>query len=170
MDSVPNLFTKGDWIVHAYYGVGQVKGMEKKQLEGEKKLFYKVKTSNGAYWLSVLRADAEYIRPITSERQIRRALTEMRRPPKPLPENNLRRNKAINQTLTDTALYPKARMIRDLHGKQVVSRLSIKEEDALSKLKEQFVSEWAVVARSERSLLEEKLETALAASIEKSLA
>jgi len=41
-------YTKGDWIVHARYGVGQVKGMEKKLIEGEKKLFYKVKTFNGA--------------------------------------------------------------------------------------------------------------------------
>jgi RNA polymerase-interacting CarD/CdnL/TRCF family regulator len=42
MNIQPATYSKGDWIVHAYYGVGQVKGIEKKELEGEKKLFFKV--------------------------------------------------------------------------------------------------------------------------------
>lgn len=165
-----SLFTKGDWIVHARYGVGQVKGMEKKLVEGENKLFYKVKTFNGAYWLSVMRADAEYIRPVTSEYKIRQALTRIRKPPKPLPENHIQRNKAISEALKNNSLYSKAHMIRDLHGKQVESRLNFKEEDALMKLKEQFVNEWSVVACLDRSLLGEKLERALATSVERNLA
>ena len=35
MSSQLELLDKGDWIVHARYGVGQVKGIEKKELEGE---------------------------------------------------------------------------------------------------------------------------------------
>jgi RNA polymerase-interacting CarD/CdnL/TRCF family regulator len=162
-----SLYTKGDWIVHARYGVGQVKGMEKKLVEGEKKLYYKVKTFNGAYWLSVMRADAEYIRPVTSEYKIRRALTRIRKPPKPLPENHIQRNRAISEALKNNSLYPKAHMIRDLHGKQVESRLNFKEEDALLKLKEQFVNEWSVISNKERAELEDKLEKALATSLER---
>jgi RNA polymerase-interacting CarD/CdnL/TRCF family regulator len=161
-------YAKGDWIVHARYGVGQVKGVEKKQLEGEMKLFYKVKTFDCAYWLSVMRADAEYIRPVTSPYKIRQALTQMRRPPKPLPENHTKRNKAISDAVGGTSLYPKARMIRDLHGKQAESRLNFTEEDALLKLKQQFVNEWSVVAGEECAELHEKLEKALATSIERS--
>jgi RNA polymerase-interacting CarD/CdnL/TRCF family regulator len=41
MDIQPATFSKGEWIVHARYGVGQVKGIEKKELEGEQKLFLK---------------------------------------------------------------------------------------------------------------------------------
>ena len=111
MNIQPATFSKGDWIVHARYGVGQVKGIEKKELEGEKKLFFKVKTFDGIYWLSVVRTDVEYIRPITSEYQIRRALTIIRKPPKKLPENHTKRNKLITETLKASSLYPKARMI-----------------------------------------------------------
>ena len=60
-------YSKGDWIVHTHYGVGQVRGIEKKVLDGENKLFFRVKTFDGVYWLSVVRTDVEYIRPITSE-------------------------------------------------------------------------------------------------------
>jgi RNA polymerase-interacting CarD/CdnL/TRCF family regulator len=169
MDIQPGTYSKGDWIVHAHYGVGQVKGIEKKELDGEKKLFFKVKTFDGVYWLSVVKTDVEYIRPITSEYQIRRALTIIRRPPEKLPENHVQRNKAISDALKASALNTKARMIRDLNGKQQVSKLNFSEEDALLKMKKQLLNEWSVVEDTDRKVLEEKLEKALETSIEKGL-
>ncbi len=162
-----NTFTEGDWIVHARYGVGQVKGMEKKKLEGEQKLFYKVKTFDGVYWLSVMRTNAEYVRPLTSRYKIRQALSRMRRAPKPLPENHTQRNKLISDAVRDISLISKARMIRDLHGKQAHSKLNFSEEDALLRLKEQFINEWSVFSKADRAGLVEKLDKALLTSIEK---
>lgn len=167
MNIQPATFSKGDWIVHARYGVGQVKGLEKKELEGEKKLFFRVKTFDGVYWLSAVRTDAEYIRPITSEYQIKRALTLIRRPPRELPENHTQRSKLISETLRAPSLYPKARMIRDLNGKQHETKLNFSEEDALQLLKRQLLSEWSVVQSMDRAILEEKLDQALETSIEK---
>lgn len=167
MNIQPATFSKGDWIVHARYGVGQVKGIEKKELEGEQKLFFKVKTFDGVYWLSAVRSDVEYIRPITSVYQIKRALTILRRRPKELPENHVQRNKLINETLRDPALYPKARMIRDLNGKQHESKLNFTEEDAFMLLKKQLLNEWSVVQGTDRTTLEEKLAQALQTSIDK---
>lgn len=131
----PSAYSKGDWIVHTHYGVGQVRGIEKKVLEGEKKLFFRVKTFDSVYWLSVVKTDVEYIRPITSEYQLKKALTIIRRPPKELPKDHNQRGKAIVEALKDPALYPKARMIRDLNGRQQESRLNFTEEDALAKMK-----------------------------------
>jgi len=170
MNIQPATFSKGDWIVHARYGVGQVKGIEKKELEGEQKLFFKVKTFDGVYWLSVVKTDVEYIRPITSEYKLKRALTIMRRPPKGLPENHTERSKLISETLRDPSLYPKARMIRDLHGKQHETKLNFTEEDAFTLLKKQFLNEWSVVQDAEKSILEEKLDQALETSIDKIVA
>ena len=170
MDIQPGTYSKGDWIVHAHYGVGQVKGIEKKELEGEKKLFFKVKTFDGVYWLSVVKTNVEYIRPIMSEHQIRRALTIIRRPPKNLPENHAQRHKAISDAMKAPALYTKARMIRDLNGKQQVSKLNFSEEDALLKMKKQLLNEWSVVEDLDRRILEERLNKALETSIEKTTA
>ena len=167
MDIQPATFSKGDWIVHARYGVGQVKGLEKKELEGEKKLFFKVKTFEGVYWLSVEKTDATYIRPITSEYQMKRALTIIRRPPKELPENHTQRIKLITETLRDPSLYPKARMIRDLNGKQHETKLNFTEEDAFLMLKRQLLNEWSVVQDTDRKILEKKLDQALETSIDK---
>ena len=162
-----NTYSKGDWIVHAHYGVGQVRGIEKKELDGEKKVFFRVKTFDGVYWLSVVRTDVDYIRPITSEYQIRRALTMIRKPPKKLPENHTKRNKLIVEAVRDPSLYSKARMIRDLNGKQQESKLNFTEEDAFLKMKKQLLNEWSIVKEMDRDVLEEKLEKALETSIGK---
>jgi len=161
------IYSKGDWIVHAHYGVGQVKGIEKKVLEGENKVFFRVKTFDGVYWLSVVQTNVEYIRPITSEYQIRRALTMIRMPPEQLPKDHNKRNKVIVETLKDSSLYAKACMIRDLNGKQQESRLNFTEEDAFTKMKNQLLNEWSVVKDEDRDVLEEKLEKALQTSVEK---
>jgi RNA polymerase-interacting CarD/CdnL/TRCF family regulator len=167
MDVQPGIYNKGDWIVHAHYGVGQVKGIEKKVLDGEKKLFFRVKTFDSVYWLSVVKTDVEYIRPITSEYQINQALTMIRKPPEQLPKDHNVRNKAITEVLKDPSLYAKARMIRDLNGKQQESRLNFTEEDAFLKMKKQLLNEWSVVKDMDRDVLEEKLDIALETSIEK---
>lgn len=167
MNIQPGTYATGDWIVHAYYGVGQVKGIERKILDGEKKLFFKVKTFDGVYWLSVVKTDVEYIRPITSKNQIKQALTTIRKAPEPLPHDHNKRNKAITEAIKDTSLISKAEMLRNLHGKQAEAKLNFTEEDALVKLKKQFVNEWAVVSGTDRVELEEKLERALMTSAEK---
>jgi RNA polymerase-interacting CarD/CdnL/TRCF family regulator len=163
----PSAYSKGDWIVHTHYGVGQVRGIEKKVLEGEKKLFFRVKTFDSVYWLSVVKTDVEYIRPITSKYQIKKALTLIRRQPKPLPKDHNKRGKVISEALKSTSLYPKARMIRDLNARQQESRLNFTEEDALLKMKKQLLNEWSVVQETDRDILEEKLVKALETSIEK---
>ena len=168
MDIQPGTYTKGDWIVHAHYGVGQVKGIERKILEGENKFFFHVKTFEGEYWLSVVQTDVEYIRPITSEGQIKRALTLIRKPPEELPKDHNKRTKIIVDALKDSSLNVKARMIRDLNGKQQESRLNFTEEDAFLKMKRQLLNEWSVVKIDEdRTILEEKLDKALQISLEK---
>jgi len=164
MNVQQSTYEKGDWIVHANYGVGQVRDLEKKELDGKKKAFYRVKTFNSEYWLSANRTDVEYIRPITSEYKINRALTMIRQTPENLPENYTERNKVIKEAINDPSLYTKACMMRDLHGKDQESKLNFTEEDALLKMKKQFLNEWSVIKDVDRDILEEKLDKALSTS------
>jgi len=157
-------YTKGDWIVHAHYGVGQVKELEKKELEGKNRIFHRVKTFDGEYWLSVSGTDVEYIRPIASEYQIRRALTMVRKTPEELPESHTQRGKVIHEAIKDPSLYTKACMIRDLNRRDKESKLNYSEENTLLKLKKQFLDEWSVIKNMDREILEEKLDEALNAN------
>ena len=112
MNVQQSTYTEGDWIVHAHYGVGQVREVEKKELDGEKQFFHRVKTFDSEYWLSVSGMDVEYIRPIASEYQIKRALTMVRKTPEELPDNHTLRSRVINEAIKDSSLYTKACMIR----------------------------------------------------------
>lgn len=167
MTTLQHTYSTGDWIVHAYYGVGQVRGKDKKSLGGEKQSFFKVKTFNGVYWLPVKKADVDHIRPLASKGQISRALSLIRKAPKALPSDYKQRGKEILQAIRNVSLYAKARMIRDLHGKKFTSKLNISDQDALEKMKMQFLNEWAVVKEEDREELEKKLREALRTSIDK---
>ena len=161
MDIQQSSYTKGDWIVHAHYGVGQVGEIEKKELDGEKQIFHRVKTFDGEYWLAVSGTNVEYIRPIASEYQIKRALTMVRKAPEELPDSHTQRGKMISDAIKDPSLYTKACMIRDLHKREKEARLNFAEENVLSKMKKQFLDEWSVIKKMDREDLEEKLNEAL---------
>jgi RNA polymerase-interacting CarD/CdnL/TRCF family regulator len=167
MTTLQQTYSTGDWIVHAYYGVGQVKGKDDKSLGGEKQSFFKVKTFNGVYWLPVKKADVDHIRPLASKMQISRALSLIRKAPQDLPSDYKLRGREILEAIRNVSLYAKARMIRDLNGKKFTSKLNISDQDALDKMKMQFLNEWAVVKEEDRGELEKKLKQALHTSIEK---
>ena len=160
---------KGDWIVHAHYGVGQIKGKENKEFEGEKETFFRVKTFNGVYWLPINNIDADHIRPLATKYQISRALRLIRKAPENLPKDFKQRGKKISVVLKDVALYPKAQMIRDLYARKRSKQLNFSEGDALEKMKKIFIDEWSLVADHEREDLESKLRQALHTSIDKQL-
>jgi CarD family transcriptional regulator len=165
MSSRQDTLTRGDWIVHAHYGVGQVLGKEKKEFEGEKDTFFRVETFNGVYWLPADNTDADHIRPVASKYQINRALRLIRKAPKKLPKDYKKRGKKISGVLRDVSLYPKARMIRDLYARKRTKKLNFSEGDALEKMNKIFIDEWSLITNYEREDLENKLRTALHKSL-----
>ena len=167
MSSVDNVYSKGDWIVHANYGVGQVKGKDNKSLEGVKKTFLKVKTFNSIYWLPVTGLNVDHIRPLASKYQINRALTLIRKAPKEMDKDHKQRTKAISEAFADVSLYTKARMIRDLNARRITVHLNQSEVDAFDKMKKQLLNEWSVISEADMDELEEKLDKALQKSASK---
>jgi RNA polymerase-interacting CarD/CdnL/TRCF family regulator len=167
MSTQEEIFSKGDWIVHANYGVGQVRRKEKKILEGVKKVFFRVKTFNGVYWLPVKNTDVPHIRPVASEYQIRKALSLIRMPPNVLTKDYKQRGQEISQTLQDGSLYSIAQIIRDLHGRKITVKLNQSEIVLLEKITQRFLNEWSVVNGEDVEVLAEKLRKALRTSIQK---
>lgn len=161
------VFDSGEWIVHASYGVGQVRGEENKVFEGQKHAYIRVRTYNGVYWLPVEQTEVDHIRPLASKYQIRRALTMIRRAPKKLAKDYKKRNKQISAVMNDVSLYAKARMIRDLYYRKRVKKLNYSENEALEKLIKRFLDEWTLVTEKERTALESKLMDSLQKSTEK---
>lgn len=143
MQQAPS-FSKGEWIVHHYYGVGQVRGVETKELDGEKAKYYRVKTRNSMFWVPVNGDDHSRLRALSSPNEIKKVMRVLKRVPEEMDADHMARKKLIREVLVEGSLEDIACLIRDLAGRQRASRLNPTEEDALKRFKERLLREWAV--------------------------
>lgn len=139
-----NQYTPGDWIVHRNYGVGQIKAIEEMPIGGEDVSCLKVKTNNSTFWVPLDNADSERLRPVVTEKAMKRALAALGRPPKEMHSNHKRRKSRIKKALQEGSMTGLARLVRDLHARQELTRLNQTEETALSRITDRFVREWSV--------------------------
>lgn len=137
-------FSKGEWIVHHYYGVGQVKGIEKKVLDGSKVAYYRVKTRNSQYWVPVESEDNSRLRPLSSHEDIKKIARILRRKPDEMDPDHMQRKRVIREVLSEGSLLEMARLIRDLSARQQGKKLNPTEEDALKRFRDRLVREWSV--------------------------
>jgi CarD family transcriptional regulator len=142
-------FSKGEWIVHHYYGVGQVKGIEKKMLDGAEESYYKVKTRNSQYWIPVESEDNSRLRPLSSPAEIKKIGRILRRKPSEMDADHMQRKRLLKEVLDQGSLLDMARVIRDLSARQVEKKLNPTEEDALKRFRDRLVREWAVCMEQE---------------------
>ena len=163
------VFSKGDWIVHTHYGIGQVVTRESKIFEGEEKEYLRIRTDDSEYWLLVENMDVDYIRPLASLPQIRQALGLIKNQPDVLAGDYKIRRREIGIALNDVALETKVCLIRDLTERKRVKSLNITEGAVLDQLKADFLIEWSIVSGEERNHLEAKLASALKSSARKYL-
>jgi RNA polymerase-interacting CarD/CdnL/TRCF family regulator len=159
-------YKKGDWIVHAYYGVGQIKGVDRKAIEGVKKKYYRVKTKAMTYWLPVNNSDVEHIRPVASKNLFTRSLKIIRKKPRKMAKDYRVREKEISEALAACSLKALARLIRDLYGRRVTKgKMNMRDVEILENAKNHFINEYVVVKDSDPLEAREILETALAHSV-----
>lgn len=154
-------YAKGDWIVHLYHGVGQIKGVVKKQLSGKEKRYYRVKTHNSIIFIPVKKADNNRIRPLTPKSEFMKALKVLERPPREMSSNHNTRKKVIREAKIDGSVEPILRIVRDLTFRQHDSKLNTTEKRALNRLKDRLMHEWSACMQIEVEEARENLERRL---------
>jgi len=164
MHATKTKFSVGDWIVHAFYGIGKIIDKGKMKLSGKAQTFFTVKLKNGKYWLSKEKSEVDYIRPLATKAQIKDALKEIKKQPESLPKRYTSRKKLILETVEEGSLLKHAALIRDLNGKKVKKKLSYEDKNWLSKLKKQFIYEGSLVYGEKKNAIKKKLKRALKAS------
>lgn len=161
-------FHIGDWIVHAFYGIGEIIDQQKMKLSGRAQTFFTVKLKDGKYWISKEKSKASYIRPLASKKEIAAMLQVMKEAPQPLPKQYRSRKKQILESIETGSLMHQAQLIRDLHARRISNKLSFENENWLTKLKKQFIYEWSLASGRKKSALKRELEDVLKASAIKS--
>lgn len=138
-------FAKGDWIVHVNYGVGQVKGLERKGIAGKDTLYYRIENDSSTFWLPVSRANTKRVRPIVTKRKLTEAIRLLKDTPQEVFENHKQRENWIKETRLKGALRSTVCLVRDLFVQDSKKKLSPREQDILEDLKKQVVMEWSAV-------------------------
>lgn len=167
MTKVKLELSKGDWIVHSRHGLGQITGMDTKELLGDRKMFYVVKTNNITYWLPVAESASERIRPVESPKTFKKALSEAEKEPQPLSENYRRRLAYIKEQSQDSSLMIKIALIRDMHARDAQKDVHINEKKILDNMKQQFINEWTAACEISMEDARSQLRQALKKSCEK---
>ncbi len=156
MSKKPESLGMGDWIVHSYYGIGQIESIVSKIIENTKARYFRVVTTNSTFFVPVNKLINDRIRPISSEYKLRLAKKLLQSPPEALPENHNDRKKLILETISDNSLTTTAQMIRDLHNRKHLDGLTDFEAKILQNIRELFVREWSIILKiSEDSALEQ---------------
>lgn len=161
---------EGDYIVHATLGVGIIQGIERKKLQGEKHVFYVVKTDNLTYWLPMMDSKSKRIRSVCAPATFAKALSVVRRKPELLSNNFRTRIKYIKDEMAKCSVLANARLLRDMHARNAEKNLHVNEHRTLEKLKNQFAREWAIAAGIEKKTAAAALEKALSISVSKMIA
>lgn len=147
--SIP--YSVDDWIVHTYYGVGQIKRIEVKPIHGEDTKCFKVKTKDSTFWFPTTADDNPRIRPVGSIDIIDKVVKNLRRKSNKLDVDRAYWKKRIGEVQSDGDLLSISLLVRDLSAQQVLRNLNQTETDALENFKERLVREWA-------SIIQEKVE------------
>lgn len=143
------LYAVGDWMVHIAYGVGQVRKLERKSIDGIDRLCYRVRTEDGVFWLPTDNADNERVRPIASPKRIQRALEALQRAPRKMAANFQARRKHIREVSLDGDLKTDLKLVRDLNARQLKKGLNTTEQQAFNTIVKRFLQEWSLSKRIE---------------------
>jgi CarD family transcriptional regulator len=164
MTSKGEVYAKGDWLVHPSYGIGQVKKIEKKKIEGSKTEFYRVEGANVTYWLPVGELEASRVRRLASKKEFRKAIKLLKKSPKEMDPDHTKRRSRIKDVMTTGSLRSVVRAIRDLSARDAAKRLSDTERRSLEQFIDTLVEEWAIAEEIEQHEARTELKAMLDAS------
>lgn len=148
MNKKPDSLEKGDWIVHSYYGIGQIKCIETKLIEQKKVRYFQVIGKNSTFFVPVNNVVNERIRPISTEYKLRKAKKALRSTPKPFPHNHSERKRLIQELSSDRSLENTAALLRDLIYRKEINGLNEYEENTFHLLETLFIKEWAIIKKT----------------------
>ena len=152
-------YSTGDWIVHSYYGVGQIKRIEIKPIHEEDTQCFKVKTNDSTFWFPTNDPNNPRIRPVASQDVIQKVIKNLRTKANELNTDRDHWKNKIDEVQADGDLLSISILVRDLSAQQILRDLNQTEKIALEKFKERLLREWASIMQEEIEKLRSTLHT-----------
>jgi RNA polymerase-interacting CarD/CdnL/TRCF family regulator len=137
--------TTGDWIVHSFCGVGQVRATESKSIGGKESTYYRIEMLDSTVWYPVGRLENENIRELSDKSDFQLAIDALKEEPEEMSSNINTRKVVLSQVLAENMPVSTARMVRDLRARhEALGTLNQTESQAFRSLSDRLIQEWAV--------------------------
>lgn len=155
-------FSEKEYMVHAHFGIGQIKGIESKEVSGEKTNYYRIQTTDSTFWVPVDQMDNEIMRPLSSPEEIELVIAILERPPQEMsPDHNLRKHR-IRTVQRGNTPEEIARLLRDLRARQRdKGKYNLDENSTIRTLKQRLIEEWSMVTGKKAELIAAQLDDLL---------
>jgi RNA polymerase-interacting CarD/CdnL/TRCF family regulator len=155
-------YSKGNWIVHTQYGMGEIKGIDVKDISGEETRYFRIKSNNSTFWIPTDQMDSEVLRPLSTQEEIQLAITALQKPPKEMSSNYKERQSRIQKARILNTPQSMARIVRDLRERRRnKGPLNTTERSAYQTLKKRLIEEWAMVTDNKIEKITSRLDDLL---------
>jgi RNA polymerase-interacting CarD/CdnL/TRCF family regulator len=135
-------FQEGDTVMHWTYGLGQILGLEERDLFGSKNLYYAVRVHDLTVWVP---SDAELkhrLRAPTSKAGFEELFAILSSPGEPLPDDRRERRTRLLEYLGESSTQSLCRIISGLHAYQKVRTLNESDKSILKQSRSALLGEW----------------------------
>lgn len=151
------IYSPGDMIVHRFYGIGQIDGIEKKPLNGVQVDCFRVKTENGIYWFPIDSEDNPRIHPVASQELIQKAIEILQSAPHNLDNDPIQWKERIDDVWADGDFLAISSLVRDLTALKTKNKINRTQDQALTNLKDRLLREWAASLKVDEKSIRIKL-------------
>ncbi len=137
------MFHKGDKVVYPHHGAAVIEDLVERELQGEKRTYFKLKLAQGDLTLMVpVDNTAEVgLRGVVSKREVKKVFEVLREEESQMPTNWSRRFKTNVEKIKSGDIYQVAEVVRNLSIRERAKGLSAGEKRMLSRARQILISE-----------------------------
>lgn len=157
-------FHEGDTVMHWTYGLGQIIGLEERDLLGSKTLYYAVQIRDLTVWVPSDDELKHRLRPPTSRSRFKELLAILSKPGKSLPDDRQERRTRLLVLLRDGRTQSLFEIISGLHAYRKIRPLNDSDQSILKQSQSALLGEWGFVLSVTPAQAELELQRLLASS------
>ena len=132
----------GDKVIHWYYGLGEIVGMDEKFIHERQMVCYVVRTRDVTIWVTADEPGKSSIRRPTPRSDFEKLFAILRGPGNPLPVDRFERKTCLVERMKDGKLASICSVIRDLVFYRREKKLNEYDNSTLERAESFLLAEW----------------------------
>ena len=137
-------FQVGDMVIHRTFGMGEIKRIEEKTINGIQVNCYVVSITDMTVWVPVDDHELNSLRIPTSPEEFLKTLPILSSPNEALQEDRVLRKNQLMDELSDGQLSSICKVVRDLTHYRRNSKLNDQEKTILERAVKSLLTEWTL--------------------------